>query len=185
MEEIQYNDYRKMIYKVAYTFKNSGVPIEDLIAVGNLSFSKIMTKYNRKKKAKFSTFLYVSIKNAMINYIKSENKHSLNISLDEIMEIYDSDNDITGFEPLKNKVTPEISILLIDLIKNTSKDFRKILLTIIKNPDDIMHLTKYNSSKYLICAIKKLMKNRNFSEKQINIFIKESRRNFKSIFLNT
>lgn len=76
-------DNMNLVYKVYNdNFKNTSFYIdkEDLIAEGNLALVKCANKYNYTKK--FSTYAYICIKNAMINYCNKEFKHKEVLSLD-------------------------------------------------------------------------------------------------------
>lgn len=77
-------DNMNLVYKVYNdNFKNCSfyIPKEDLIAEGNLALCIAANKYNNKKK--FSTYAYICIKNAMINYCNKEFKHKNVLSLED------------------------------------------------------------------------------------------------------
>lgn len=71
-----YDKVKAMIVKAAkVASSHSGVPFEEMKAQADLLFVSALRKYDRKRKVKFSTFLYSVLHNGLIDYGKDEVFH--------------------------------------------------------------------------------------------------------------
>ncbi len=61
-----------IVQKLAWNFKNtSGFPFDELYSEALLAYSEALNTF-KEKDTKFSTWVYVNTKNALINFIKKE-----------------------------------------------------------------------------------------------------------------
>lgn len=85
-----YSTYCQLVYNIAFSIIKNNQDAEDIVQI---VFTKIYTidksKLPSKKEA---SWLYAITKNETINFLKKENK---NISIDNIYEIEDTNNEIT------------------------------------------------------------------------------------------
>ena len=120
MTEIKYEDYKKLIYKIAWHWhRKTGIDFEELVSEGNVAFCNAKNGFNADKNIKFCTYLYTILKNAMKDFV---DKQKQNVDFCEIE---------FGFEDKNNKFQ-------IHLFENLSNDSKIIVRTIINPPEEII-----------------------------------------------
>ena len=62
---ITYENYEKLIYKLAHSWESPSVCFDDLLSTGNETFVIASQKFNPNNGNKFSTYLYSAVSNAM------------------------------------------------------------------------------------------------------------------------
>lgn len=87
----------KMIYALAKSFNaTTGIEIEELQAEGYLAYCEAVLSYKEDKDTKLSTWVFICVRNALINYCKNEQFHrncnSLNYYLEDCEK---EDNELT------------------------------------------------------------------------------------------
>jgi RNA polymerase sigma factor (sigma-70 family) len=65
--------YKKLVYSIAKSYRNSNIPQEDLIQEGLLGLYKAREHYDSQKETKFSTYAVFWIKKQMLEAISREN----------------------------------------------------------------------------------------------------------------
>lgn len=95
-----YNQYKPMIYKIANNYKNNiyRLDIEDLMQIGSIGLIKGFNTYDETKDCKKDTWLYSSIKRAILREFHNLNRikrQSLYNSISIDAPIKGSDDDIT------------------------------------------------------------------------------------------
>lgn len=119
IEEL-YSKYKKIVYGIAFTISKSKTDAEDIMQV---VFTKIYEIDSSKlPKNNYSSWLYTITKNEAINFLK---KHKNNISLDEIYDIPNNNDEL-------NKIIDNIEFnRLINNLNNKEKEI--ISLKILSN----------------------------------------------------
>ena len=72
-----------LIHFVLKGVNKNNIPYEELYSVGSLGFAKALNGYRKNKGTKFSTFAVYCIRNEVFFYLKKEQKHMLNLSLNQ------------------------------------------------------------------------------------------------------
>jgi len=76
----------KMIKKLAWSFHNStGIDYKELYSEANLAYCEALLSYNPAKGTKQSTYVFSTIKNALITFVKNEKKHYTPTSIEDIL----------------------------------------------------------------------------------------------------
>ena len=76
------NDMNLIHYVLKGVSKNS-IPYEELYSVGSLGFAKALNGFRKNKNTKFSTFAVYCIKNEVFFFLKKEQRHMSNLSLNQ------------------------------------------------------------------------------------------------------
>lgn len=120
MTEIKYEDYKKLIYKIAWTYhRKTGIDFEELVSEGNIAFCNAKKHFNPDKDIKFCTYLYIAIKNTMKDFIEKNN-------------CFDNTNKINfEFKDVNNEFQ-------IKLFENLSDSSKIMIKTIINPPSEII-----------------------------------------------
>ncbi len=88
MIETLYHHHRNMIYKIAWSFhKTTGIDFKELESESNWLFVRAAGKWDgRRKKAKFSTYLYRVLTNGLIRFVNKWGKFH---PPEEVIESYE------------------------------------------------------------------------------------------------
>ena len=93
------NKYIDLVRKIVHSFKNTGIPFEDLLQEGLLGLCEAHNKYDETRGATFSTFATHCVKNKLLSYILREKKQNIAIT----NEAKDKFDDIKYTEPQQIK----------------------------------------------------------------------------------
>jgi len=106
-EEV-WEQYELMVYKYCHSFnKSTGIAFDDLLGVAKVKFMKIYNKYSDREINEIGKILYKSIKNELIDYIKSEFKNR-NEELPEDYKLSDyTVFEVMRFDSLKGELSKE------------------------------------------------------------------------------
>jgi len=66
--------YKPLVKNIAYKFKNSGEPLEDLEQLGYIGLINAMNLYNRQRKVKFETYASWFISGEIRHYIRDKHQ---------------------------------------------------------------------------------------------------------------
>ncbi len=120
-----YENNVKMLYKIVNIildmfYSNSSEDKEELLSYANLCFVKlIIGKKFDPKKAKFSTYIYIPIKYALIRYLKAYKKYQLNtISAEYILTAGEVDLDYTNTIAYYERIQDKINIPIDTAVEN-------------------------------------------------------------------
>lgn len=120
MTEIKYEDYKNLIYKIAWTYhRKTGVDFEELVSEGNIAFCNAKKNFNPNKNIKFCTYLYCCLKNQMKDFVDKQNNHC-------------------DFNEIKFYLEDKNSQFQIKLFENLSDSSKIIVKTIINPPEEII-----------------------------------------------
>lgn len=120
MIEIRYEDYKKLIYKIAWAYhRKTGIDFEELVSEGNIAFCKAKNSFDYSRDIKFCTYLYVSVKNAMKDFIEKNNHFNNTNKIN--FEFKDTNNEFQ-----------------IKLFENLSDSGKIMVKTIINPPTEII-----------------------------------------------
>ena len=94
----------RLVVYIAKKFDNTGVGVEDLISIGTIGLIKSINTYNPGKNIKLATYASRCIENEILMYLRRNNKHKLEVSIDEPLNVdWDGNelllSDILGSEP--------------------------------------------------------------------------------------
>ena len=93
--------YQPLVKSIAYKFKNSGEPLEDLEQVGYIGLLNAFNLYNQKRGVKFETYATWLISGEIRHYIRDKHQvikipgwmMKLNKKIDEFMISYKKENN--------------------------------------------------------------------------------------------
>ena len=97
----QITEYQPLVKSIAYKFKNSGEPIEDLQQVGYIGLINAFNLYNRERGVKFETYATWLISGEIRHYIRDKHQIikipswilKLNKKIDEFIIYFNKENN--------------------------------------------------------------------------------------------
>ena len=97
----QITEYQPLVKSIAYKFKNSGEPIEDLEQVGYIGLINAFNLYNRERGVKFETYATWLISGEIRHYIRDKHQIikipswilKLNKKIDEFIIYFNKENN--------------------------------------------------------------------------------------------
>ena len=116
----EYEDEAKSIL-IAKKFDNTGVGVEDLISIGTIGLIKSINTFNPGKNIKLATYASRCIENEILMYLRRNNKHRMEVSIDEplnvdwdgnellLSDILGTDEDVI-YKNLENEVERKLLI---------------------------------------------------------------------------
>lgn len=130
------NDYRKMIYKIIYSFNmqngDFSEDIESMYQEGCLALYKAVFSYEKERGAKFSSYAYMSIKSKVMNYYRKNSKiHNQEYFSIDSDKAYESRLNMKSLrvseDPVYYHKEKEFKEYLDNFIKNLPSQDKKIL----------------------------------------------------------
>ena len=118
-ELIEHN-LRLVVY-IAKKFDNTSVGVEDLISIGTIGLIKAINTFNPEKNIKLATYASRCIENEILMYLRRNNKHRMEVSIDEplnvdwdgnellLSDILGTDEDVI-YKDLENEVERKLLI---------------------------------------------------------------------------
>ena len=125
----------RLVVYIAKKFDNTGVGVEDLISIGTIGLIKSINTFNPEKNIKLATYASRCIENEILMYLRRNNRHKLEVSIDEplnvdwdgnellLSDILGTDEDII-YRDLENEVERK---LLLHAVSKLSDRERMII----------------------------------------------------------
>ncbi|WP_370831258.1 sigma-70 family RNA polymerase sigma factor [Clostridium sp.] len=134
--------YQPLIKKYAFKYKLKNFDTDDLIQTGNISVIMAINKYDLSKGSKsIDSYIINSIKNGFRNLarnqIKYNNESSLNISIDDDIEIEDLISDSFNLE--EYIINSNVNDLLKNLLKALPPDEYKLIKIAYLTPNTTLY----------------------------------------------
>ena len=111
----------RLVVYIAKKFDNTGVGVEDLISIGTIGLIKSINTFNPEKNIKLATYASRCIENEILMYLRRNNKHRMEVSIDEplnvdwdgnellLSDILGTDEDVI-YKDLENEVERKLLI---------------------------------------------------------------------------
>lgn len=164
----------RLVVYIAKKFDNTGVGVEDLISIGTIGLIKSINTFNPGKNIKLATYASRCIENEILMYLRRNNKHRMEVSIDEplnvdwdgnellLSDILGTDEDII-YRDMENEV--ERNLLLKAINKLTERERTIIRLRFGLGHPDGQEMTQKEvasllgiSQSYISRLEKKIMK---------------------------
>lgn len=134
--------YQPLIKKYAFKYKLKNFDTDDLIQTGNISVIMAINKYDLSKGSKsIDSYIINSIKNGFRNLARSQIKYndesSLNISIDEDIEIEDLISDSFNLE--EYIINSNVNDLLKNLLEALPPDEYKLIKIAYLTPNTTLY----------------------------------------------
>ena len=134
--------YQPLIRKYAFKYKLKNFDTDDLIQTGNISVIMAINKYDLSKGSKsIDSYIINSIKNGFRNLARSQIKYndesSLNISIDEDIEIKDLISDSFNLE--EYIINSNVNDLLKNLLESLPPDEYKLIKVAYLTPNTTLY----------------------------------------------
>jgi RNA polymerase sigma factor (sigma-70 family) len=162
---MKYQEFEKMIAKLAWKHTKEKKDFEELMAIGNLAFVKASHRFNNIEGCR-STFFYRCINNSMKDWLrKKQNKHKyIPCNLDEEAEAFisgniDTETRVMFLEALFTEVSGETGCMIKDMLLNPMELFNRT--------------ADFIGSRFLRKAFKELMFDYGYQKEDINYAIEE------------
>ena len=119
----------RLVVYIAKKFDNTGVGVEDLISIGTIGLIKSINTFNPEKNIKLATYASRCIENEILMYLRRNNRHKLEVSIDEPLNV-----DWDGNELLLSDILGTDEDIIYRDIENEVE--RKLLLRAISRLSD-------------------------------------------------
>lgn len=119
----------RLVVYIAKKFDNTGVGVEDLISIGTIGLIKSINTFNPEKNIKLATYASRCIENEILMYLRRNNRHRLEVSIDEPLNV-----DWDGNELLLSDILGTDEDIIYRDIENEVE--RKLLLSAISKLSD-------------------------------------------------
>lgn len=109
----------RLVVYIAKKFENTGVGVEDLVSIGTIGLIKAINTFNPDKNIKLATYASRCIENEILMYLRKNNSHRVEISIDEplnvdwdgnellLSDILGTDNDII-YQSIESEVDKKL-----------------------------------------------------------------------------
>ncbi|MBE3574089.1 MAG: RNA polymerase sporulation sigma factor SigE [Firmicutes bacterium] len=77
----------RLVVYIARKFENTGVPVEDLVSIGNIGLIKAVNTFDPGKRIKLATYASRCIENEILMYLRRNNKTRAEVSFDEPLNV--------------------------------------------------------------------------------------------------
>ena len=120
-----------MVY-IAKKFDTPGVGVEDLISIGTIGLIKSINTFNPEKNIKLATYASRCIENEILMYLRRNNRHKLEVSIDEplnvdwdgnellLSDILGTDEDII-YRDLENEVERKLLLRAVSKLSDRER----------------------------------------------------------------
>ena len=134
--------YQPLIKKYAFKYKLKNFDTDDLIQTGNISVIIAINKYDLSKGSQsIDSYIINSIKNSFRNLARNEikynNESSINIPIDEDIEIKDLISDSFNLE--EYIINSNMNDILENILKNLSPDEYKLIKIAYLTPNTTLY----------------------------------------------
>ena len=77
----------RLVVYIARRFENTGIPIEDLSSIGSIGLIKAVNTFNPERNIKLATYASRCIENEILMFLRRNQRHRAEVSLDEPLNI--------------------------------------------------------------------------------------------------
>lgn len=122
----------RLVVYIAKKFDNTGVGVEDLISIGTIGLIKSINTFNPEKNIKLATYASRCIENEILMYLRRNNRHKLEVSIDEplnvdwdgnellLSDILGTDEDII-YRDLENEVERKLLLRAVSRLSDRER----------------------------------------------------------------
>lgn len=146
-QEIKFEDYKNMLYKLAWSFnKTTGLPFEDLISSAFLAYSHSLKTYDQDK-GRFSTYLYHTARTRLIDHCNSAYywREDMSRHQPQAPDLFEAQLKLNPEE--LNYQDPESAIIFKDSLEHLSAEAQEICKMIFESPQEFLVLNKPKLSR--------------------------------------
>lgn len=139
------NKYSNLVKSIAFLYKNTGIPIEDLTQEGLIGLLEARKRYDSEKGASFSTYASFWIKNRMLSLISKEIKQNAGAEYNDSTSIDSNLESPVEKAYLENKKSKQLS--LPDDMPDIEKQILKLSFVEKKSLNEIANLLNLSREK--------------------------------------
>ena len=140
-----YEEHKKIIYKKARSFhKTTGHGLEDLVSEGNVLFMRAIQTYDKRKKIKFSTWLWKILTNGLITYTTKTDIPNQ----DPELELLDC----------REQWNPSACLIFKEKIENLSEEAKEVVGILLSCPGELLELSGIEAPKIVRGKLKRYLK---------------------------
>lgn len=127
----------RLVVYIAKKFENTGIGIEDLISIGTIGLIKAINTFNPEKNIKLATYASRCIENEILMYLRKNNNHRVEISIDEplnvdwdgnellLSDVLGTDNDLI-YQSIESEVDKELLKLALDKLSGRERTIMEL-----------------------------------------------------------
>lgn len=127
----------RLVVYIAKKFENTGINVEDLISIGTIGLIKAINTFQPSKKIKLATYASRCIENEILMYLRKNNNHRIEISIDEPLNVdWDGNelllSDILGtesdliYQSIESEVDRELLSIALERLSPREKDIMEL-----------------------------------------------------------
>ncbi len=94
----------RLVVYIARKFENTGIPIEDLSSIGSIGLIKAVNTFNPERNIKLATYASRCIENEILMFLRRNQRHRVEVSLDEPLNIDWDGNELLLSDVLGTEV---------------------------------------------------------------------------------
>ena len=161
-----YEENKNMIYKKSLSFhRTTGLRFEDLLSESNGLFMKAIKTFDEKKKAKFSSWLWIILTNGLNSYSKKT-------------DLPNQDPDTFILVDFKKERDPVACLILKEKIENLSESAKEVASILLSCPVEILELSGLETPKKIRSKIKQYLRNDGWTWEMIYNSFREIKQSF-------
>jgi len=166
----------RLVVYIAKKFENTGICVEDLISIGTIGLIKAINTFNPSKKIKLATYASRCVENEILMYLRKNNHHRGEISIDEPLNVdWDGNelllSDILGtegdmiYQSIENDVDRQLLVIAMEKLSDRERRIMEmrfgIKSGIQKTQKEVAELMGISQSyisrleKKIICRLKR------------------------------
>jgi len=122
----------RLVVYIAKKFENTGICVEDLISIGTIGLIKAINTFNPSKKIKLATYASRCVENEILMYLRKNNHHRGEISIDEPLNVdWDGNelllSDILGtegdmiYQSIENDVDRQLLVIAMEKLSDRER----------------------------------------------------------------
>lgn len=92
----------RLVVYIARKFENTGIPIEDLSSIGSIGLIKAVNTFNPERNIKLATYASRCIENEILMFLRRNQRHRFEVSLDEPLNIDWDGNELLLSDVIAN-----------------------------------------------------------------------------------
>ncbi len=127
----------RLVVYIAKKFENTGINVEDLISIGTIGLIKAINTFQPSKKIKLATYASRCIENEILMYLRKNNNHRIEVSIDEPLNVdWDGNelllSDILGtesdliYQSIESEVDRELLSIALERLSPREKDIMEL-----------------------------------------------------------
>lgn len=157
---MQYDEFRRMITKLAWRYTKNPNDVQELVAIGNMAFVKAIEQFDGNPATR-STYMYRCINNAMTDWLRRRRVYRNVVVCN------------AEFPELMKGLDVEDQILFLNSLCQLSQPTQFMIRDLLLDPLELFRRAKHSSGVWLKKAFKQLMHDYGYTAPSIAFAVEE------------